>query len=110
VLLEQPDAPERLRALAARAGTAGKLYVLAAMLALDLDDRVVLEADLTGSRAEVELMDSDVWEGPHAAAEVVRFIRDRQLWQQMRSEKAAADRFFEKCFAGLRPPRTTPGC
>jgi hypothetical protein len=110
VLLEQPDAPERLRAIAARAGTAGKLYVLAAMLALDLDDWVSLEAELSSSQAEVNVRDSDVWEGPQAAADVVQFIRDRQLWKQMRSEKAAADRYYEKCFAGLPPPWTNAGC
>jgi pimeloyl-ACP methyl ester carboxylesterase len=85
VIVDQPDAPARMRAIAARARPAGQLLALAALQTLDPAAAHELEQRLAGDRREIFVEPH----GPthRTVAELVGVIRDQQLaraWRRAR--------------------------
>ncbi len=93
VVFDQPDARARFASIAAHAETAGKLYALCGLIALDDDAWTALATNLARAPDTLQVWDSDVG-GVETPATAVALISDHQLWAVLRQEKRATERYF----------------
>jgi hypothetical protein len=95
VLLDQPDAFNRVRAIAARARRAGQLYALCALWDLNPDAARAFAAELTTIQDPVLVFANDVV-SDIPVAKMVALIEAEKLWVEFRKEKAAIDHWLKR--------------